>query len=125
MNAVVPELATLARRTFLFTPADVAAFRGLLASGTPLDRVQVAPDVPLFTSVKTQYLALRQLVREGRRSAKLQPSGPRPPLDMPAWESRLTDEEIDKVLAYLLSLSESDDGSLAVPVSSIRKGEVQ
>jgi mono/diheme cytochrome c family protein len=125
MNAVVPELATLARRTFLFTPADVAALRGLLASGTPLDRVQVAPDVPLFTSVKTQYLALRQLVREGRRSAKLQPSGPRPPLDMPAWESRLTDEEIDKVLAYLLSLSESDDRSLAVPVSSIRKGEVQ
>ncbi len=125
MNAVVPELATLARRTFLFTPADVAAFRGLLAAGTPLDRVQGAPDVPLFTSVRTQYVALRQLVREGRRSAKLQPSGPRPPLDMPAWESRLTDEEIDKLLAYLLSLSESDDGSLAAPLSSIRKGEVQ
>jgi mono/diheme cytochrome c family protein len=125
MNEVVPELATLARRTFLFTRADVAAFRELLASGTQLDRVQAVPDVSLFTSVKTQYLALRQLVREGRRSAKLQPSGPRPPLDMPAWESRLTDEEIDKILAYLLSLSEADDGSLADPRSSTRKGEVQ
>jgi mono/diheme cytochrome c family protein len=125
MNEVVPELATLARRTFLFTPADVAAFRELLSSGTPIDRVQAAPDIPLFTSVKTQYVTLRQLVREGRRSAKLQPSGPRPPLDMPAWESRLTDEEIDKILAYLLSLSEPDYGSLADPRSSPRKGEVQ
>jgi mono/diheme cytochrome c family protein len=44
---------------------------------------------------------------------------------MPAWESRLTDEEIDTVLAYLLSLSELDPGSLAAPVSSTQKGEVQ
>lgn len=123
MNAVVPELATLARRSFLFTPADVAAFRELLASGSPLERVQAAAAVPLFTSVKTQHLALRQLVREGRRSAKLEPSGPRPPLDMPAWESRLTDEEIDTILAYLLSLSEAHHASLADPVSSTRKGE--
>lgn len=125
MNTVVPELATLARRSFLFAPADVAAFRKLLASGMPLERVQAAPDVPLFTSVKTQYLALRQLVREGRRSAKLQPSGPRPPLDMPAWQSRLTDGEIDTILAYLLSPSEADDGSLADPRSSTLQGEVQ
>jgi mono/diheme cytochrome c family protein len=123
MNAIVPELATLARRTFLFTPADVAAFREVLASGTPLERVQAAPEVPLSTSVKTQYLALRQLVREGRRSAKLQPSGPRPPLDMPAWESRLADAEIDKILSYLLSLSEADHGSLADPRSFIPEGE--
>lgn len=84
-----------------------------------------APDVPLFASVKTQHLALRQLVREGRRSAKLEPSGPHPPLDMPAWESRLTDEEIDTILAYLLSLSEAHHASLADPASSTRKGEVQ
>ena len=125
MNAVVPELATLARRTFLFTPADVAAFRQLLDSGTPLEHVRAAPHVPLFTSVRTQYLALRQLVREGRRSAKLDPSGPRPPLDMPAWESRLSNEEIDGILAYLLSRSETDDPSLVNPHSSIREGEVQ
>ncbi len=125
MNAVVPELATLARRTFLFTPPDVAAFRELLASGTPLDGLQSAPEVPLFARVKTQYLALRQLVREGRRSAKLQPVGPRPPLDMPAWESRLTDDEIDEILAYLLNRGEAPGGPLADPSSSSRKGEIR
>lgn len=56
---------------------------------------------------------------------ELQPSGPRRPLDMPAWQSRLTDQEIDTILAYLLSLSESEDGSLADPRSFTRKGEVQ
>ncbi len=108
MNAQVPELATLARRTFLFTPADVTAFREVLLSGAALDRVPRTSAVPLFPTVKTQYLAFRQTVREGRRSARLRQDGPRPPLDMPAWRSRLSDDEIDQILAYLLSLSEDE-----------------
>lgn len=125
MNAAVPELAALARRVFLFTPADVEAFRQVLDSRMPLERVATAPRVPLFPAVRTQYLALRQLVREGRRSTKLDHSGPRPPLDMPAWESRLTSQEIDEVLSYVLSRSETPDRPAVNPYSSIREGDVQ
>lgn len=124
MNATVPELATLARRTFLFDPAAAAAFRRLMGSGWRIENVEEVPSVPLFGSVKRQYLAYRQLVREGRRSAKLELAGPRPPLDMPSWQSRLTDAEIDSILAYLISLSETSSGS-PHPPSSARKGEVR
>lgn len=108
MNAVVPELESLARRVFLFTRADVTAFRDVLLSGRPLDGPGPAPSVPLFASVKTQYLAFRQLVREGRQSARLDAAGPRPPLDMPAWRSRLSEREVDLILAYLVDRGGGD-----------------
>ncbi len=125
MNALVPELATLSRRSFLFTPADVESFLRLLDSPIPLERVQAAPRVPLFTAVRTQHLALRRLVREGRQSTRLDPSGLRPPLDMPAWGSRLTDEEVDEILSYLISQGATADRPAVDAHSSIREGEVQ
>ena len=104
MNATVPELADLGRRTFLFTAADADALVAVLASGQPLQGVSEAPAVPLFPVVKRQYLATRELVRDGRRSSRLDVEGPRPPLDMPAWGARLSTDEIDAILAYLLTL---------------------
>lgn len=104
MNATVPALADLARRTFLFTSEDVDAFRAVLAREGSLERLEGEPEVPLFAMVGRQYLATRELVRDGRRSSRLDPSGTRPPLDMPAWGARLSDAEIDAVLEYLLTL---------------------
>ena len=124
MNPTVPDLATLARRTFLFTSADAAQFRTLFDSGWRLEDVDEAPSVPLFRAVKAQYLSFRQLIREGRRSSKLDPAGPRPPLDMPAWQSRLSDAEIDGILAYLLSLTAAHTAP-PIPHSSIREGEAR
>lgn len=102
MNPTVPELAGLARRTFLFAPSDVAAFRRVMEGPTPLEDLQEPPEVPLFSVVRQQYLATRRLVSEGRRSTKLDPSGPVPPLDMPAWGARLAPADIDAILSYLL-----------------------
>lgn len=113
MNATVPELATLARRTFLFSAADVATFLAALDGASPL--ADAPPGLPLYGAVKTQYLATRQLVREGRSSTKLDASGPRPALDMPAWGTRLGDSEIDSILAYLLGLGEAKTEGAAMP----------
>ena len=124
MNAVVPDLATLARRAFLFTRKDVVAFRDVLLSGRPFVVSSEAVGVPLLAAVRTQYLAHRQLVREGRQSARLAAKGPRPPLDMPAWQSRLTEREIDLILAYLVDLGDAD-ATPAKPVTPVSKGEAQ
>ena len=103
MNASVPELETLARRTFLFSPSEVSAFRGVLDAPGGLE-VEAHPAVlPLFPVVRQQYLSTRQLVRDGRRSSKLDAAGPQPPLDMPAWGVRLTGADIDAILAYLMT----------------------
>lgn len=103
MNPVVPPLDDLAHRTFLFTPPDVAAFADVVGREPPLEALPEAAEVPLFPIVKKQYLATRRLVRDGRASAPLDVSSPRPPLDMPAWGARLPDDEIDAILVYLLS----------------------
>lgn len=122
MNPQVPPLAELDRRTFLFTADDAAAFTSLLDSAPDLESVESAPEVPLFPVVRTQYLATRDLVANGRRSVPLDPTGPRPPLDMPAWGARLTDREIDAILSYLLTLNgRAGDG--AAPSTELPKGD--
>lgn len=103
MNAKVPIIADLARRTFLFTSADADAFARLVADHPGLTDVSEAPQVPLFPVVKRQYLATLSLVRGGRRSSRLDPAGPRPPLDMPAWGARLLDRDLEAILTYLLT----------------------
>ena len=103
MNAKVPIISDLARRTFLFTSADAEAFARLVADHPRLTDVAEAPQVPLFPVVKRQYLATLSLVRGGRRSSRLDPAGPRPPLDMPAWGARLTDRDLEAILTYLLT----------------------
>lgn len=110
MNARVPILSDLARRTFLFTRADAEAFARLVADHPGLADVTEARQVPLFPVVKRQYQATVTLVRGGRRSSRLDPAGPRPPLDMPAWGARLPDRDIEAILTYLLT-----HGSLPAP----------
>ena len=103
MNAKVPIISDLARRTFLFTSADAEAFVRLVTDHPGLADVAEAPQVPLFPVVKRQYLATLSLVRGGRRSSRLDPDGPRPPLDMPAWGARLPDRDLEAILTYLLT----------------------
>ncbi|MCL4839142.1 MAG: c-type cytochrome [Thermoanaerobaculia bacterium] len=106
MNANVPALADLARRTFLFTPSDAASLVRALERG-PLAALEEAPEIPLYAAVKKQYLATHQIVASGRKAAPMDPASPPPPLEMPAWEARLTGRDIDSVLAYLLTLSQA------------------
>lgn len=128
MNATVPELRTLARRTFLFSPSDVARFRAVLEGTHPLETAAAPEGLPLFATVRRQYLDTRQLIREGRRSTKLDPAGPRPPLDMPAWGVRLDDADIDAILTYLLTLegaaTRTARSSDALP-ARVAEGEVR
>ncbi|MCB1057258.1 MAG: c-type cytochrome [Acidobacteria bacterium] len=108
MNALVPPLDDFPRKVFLFTPEDVAGFRELfLAGGDGMD-VSEEPEIPLLETVRGQVEATRELIRNGRRSSALDPAGPHPPLDMPAWGRQLDDPEIDLILGYLLSLGEAE-----------------
>lgn len=113
MNALVPALSNLSERTFLFEEADAEAFLAVLDGAASLEAVHDAAAVPLFATVKNQYLATRRLVREGRSSVRLDPAAPRPPLDMPAWEARLPDSDIDAILVYLLTPGESAAAALS------------
>jgi len=122
MNATIPALADLARRTFLFTSADAESLVRALEHG-PLTELDQAPEIPLYAVVKKQYLATHQLVASGRVAAAMDPTSPPPPLEMPAWGARLSGRDIDSVLAYLLTLSQDRTATAAAGPGSITSKE--
>ena len=60
--------------------------------------------VPQFNVVLAQYQSVHELMRKGNVAGKKDPKGPKPPLNMPRWGRRLTDADIDAIIAYLLSV---------------------
>lgn len=125
MNATVPELETLARRSFLFTPADVARFRAIVDASPAWEALLPGSGLPLAAAVTRQYLATRQVVLDGRRSSRLDPGGPQPALDMPAWEVRLDGPSVDAILSYLLTLDGA--GARTAPLATVpaREGDMR
>ena len=53
----------------------------------------------------------------------MDPPRPPPPLEMPAWGTRLTGRDIDSVLAYLLTLSQDRTATVAAGPGSITSKE--
>ncbi|OGX40268.1 MAG: hypothetical protein A3C53_06905 [Omnitrophica WOR_2 bacterium RIFCSPHIGHO2_02_FULL_68_15] len=76
-------------------------------------------EVPPLTYVAQGFTTdqLKQLIRAGRYPTKADPRGPTPPLWMPTWKDKLSDEELDAVTAYLVSLYPPDT---AVPGQEVR-----
>ncbi|MBI2495727.1 MAG: c-type cytochrome [Candidatus Omnitrophica bacterium] len=68
-------------------------------------------EVPPLVHVKAYYgsevESLKDLIRYGRQPVpRADPTRPRPSLYMPAWKDRITEEDLDALVAYLFSLSE-------------------
>jgi mono/diheme cytochrome c family protein len=63
------------------------------------------PEIDGFPVVKARLLAAMKLIRDGKNAAKADLAGPEPPLQMPAWKHKLTENEMLSVMAYLISLN--------------------
>lgn len=85
-------------------PEDVAPLLDQLRRGVRLETLEGSPPVPLFNVVLAQYQSVRELIRTGNPAGRKDPRQPAPPLNMPRWGRRLTDADIDAIIAYLLSL---------------------
>lgn len=100
----VPALDTLSEKLFLFFPEDVEAIVDAIAAGVPLQSLDDDPPVPRFRAVLAQYESVRNVILKGNPAGRKDPDGPLPPLEMPAWRYRLSDRDVDAILAYLLQL---------------------
>jgi mono/diheme cytochrome c family protein len=100
----VPSLDTLAERMYLYYPEDVEAIVELLERRIPLEQVVDNPPVMRYRAVLAKYQAIKQLVHTGNPAGKKDPEGPEPPLSMPSWGQRLSESDIDALIAYLLTL---------------------
>jgi mono/diheme cytochrome c family protein len=100
----VPALDSLAERMYLFYPEDVDAIVSALERRVPLEELADDPPVPRYRAVVAKYQAIKELVQHGNPAGKKDPEGPAPPLNMPTWGQRLSDSDIDALIAYLLTL---------------------
>ncbi len=103
LKDTVPALNTLAERMKLEEPEDAQAIIAQLEKGAPLSSLSSAPPMRRFNVVLAQYDAIRDVIRKGSPSGMKDPAGPPPPLVMPAWGPRLTDFDIDAIIAWLLT----------------------
>ncbi len=99
----VPALNILSQTMFLFSPEDVRFVVEHLERRVPLESLEQDAPVPRFSVVLAQYESIRDVIRRGNPAGKKDPSGPIPPLEMPTWKSRLSDADIDAIIAYLLT----------------------
>lgn len=96
MGGEVPELRTLAGRMGLPDAEAARRFADRLEEGSPL--------AGLDEEALAAYARLRSTILDGAEVARADPTGPRPPLSMPPWRSRIAEEDVDAILAYLLTL---------------------
>ncbi len=102
-RGTVPAHDTTAEKFFLRTREDAEAFiRALEASGDQSTAGDTG--IPAFPVVRARFLNAREIIKQGRFTTGLDPRGPLPPLQMPAWQFLLEEREIDALLAYFVSL---------------------
>lgn len=104
IDDVVPALDTMAERMFLFFPEDIEAIIEPLERGVALASLDDNPPTRRFGATLAQYDSVRGVIENGNPSGKKDPDGPEPPLRMPAWRHHLSDDDIDALIAYSLSL---------------------
>ena len=85
-------------------------------------------EAPSLVYVKAYYdrESMKELIRNGRQPVpRINPSRPTPPLYMPAWKDRLTEEQLDHLVDYLFSLydelpqqAKAEPQTAAAPASS-------
>lgn len=112
-NSPVPRHDTTAQKLFLATAEDAEAFEELLEAHAGLEGLEEEPEIAGFPLVRARYENAREIIRHGRYSGKLNPVGPEPPLQMPAWQYLVGDREIDALLAYFVSLYPWNDDAMA------------
>ncbi len=105
----VPALDGIAERLELFEPEEAAAFSRALAQGIDPADIQDFPDTGDLDQSASLYRDTVELIKKGRTVSKKDPSGPAPPLNMPAWRGRLNDQDIAQIVAYLITLQNWDD----------------
>lgn len=107
VKETVPALDGLSSRMFLRRQKDLDKVISLLEEGVPLEKMEDDPPFRAFPRFLAQYESVRKVVKDGNEAGRKDPEGPMPPLSMPAWGQRLTDRDIDALLAYLLRLEPS------------------
>ena len=109
LNKTVPAHNRTAEKIFLREEEDAETFLELIAGEQNINDLDESPGIPLFKVVRDRFNAAVDLIKKGKNAAKLDMSGPEPPLQMPSWQEKLSQEEIYALLGYFISLQPWDE----------------
>lgn len=108
INGEIPAHNNTVEKFFLNAQEDADILLSVIRNGSVVDETSEASEISNFAIVKARFVAAKDLIRQGKNAAPLDLKGPSPPLQMPAWRYKLTDQEIDAVIGYFLSLYDWD-----------------
>lgn len=100
----IPRLNTLAEKMKVYWKEDADSLIRMLGEGKDLDSLAGDPPFRGYERFLAQYHSVRDKIRTGSPELQwIDPEGPAPPLTMPSWEKELSPDEIDAIIAYLLT----------------------
>lgn len=109
----VPAHDGLALDFHLKTQEQADAFIALLEQEKDLSKIRRVPEIPRFMISRIKYQNARELMLGGKECEGADESAPLPPLQMPAWQALLSEDDVRALMAYILSLGSREKRSPA------------
>lgn len=104
IRKTVPAHERTAAKIFLSEEEDRETFLELIQKGVDLNKPEEPPDISRYRLVMSRFNAAVNLIQNGKNAARLDPAGPEPPLQMPAWARKLSRKQIYAIMGYFISL---------------------
>lgn len=109
VNKEVPTLNNLASTLKIDWPEDGDIIIKLLENNADLFSLEDSEPIDNYGRFLAQYQSILSKIMVGADTLQtIQPGSPQPPLVMPAWQHRITQEEVNAVMAYMISLNDWD-----------------
>lgn len=110
VNKDVPTLNNLASTLKIDWPEDGDIIINLLEKNADLYSLEDSEPIENYSRFLAQYKSIISKIMVGADSLQtVKPGNPQPPLVMPAWEHRLSAEEVNAVIAYLITQNDWDN----------------
>ncbi|HLY72990.1 MAG TPA: c-type cytochrome [Planctomycetota bacterium] len=106
----IPPLSTLAERMLIPDKEGADAIVGAMERAADLKTLSSDPPFARFNAFLAQYQSVKDVIRKGNPPGKKDPKGLPPPLEMLPFGMRLSDRDIDDLIAYLLTLEPWEGG---------------
>lgn len=102
-RGTVPALNTLASKMNLQSKDEVDAFTKVLEKNQDPDQIKTAEGISDPPLVLAEYKSVVKTIQGGSPPLKADPNGPEPPLFMPSWRENLDLDQMNSIIAYLIS----------------------
>jgi plastocyanin/mono/diheme cytochrome c family protein len=102
-RGTVPALNSLATKISLGSKDEVEAFTKALGQNEELSKDKPVPGISNWLLTFAQYQSVVKTIEGGSPPLKADPNGPEPPLFMPSWKEILSGDQINSIIAFLVS----------------------